>query len=120
MASCSSCYQHLGGFAATRRRNGAEVRRVVAVQAMAFGPRMVGCAEDLQILKSQKTLIPRRRRFDVVSASALATHQLEEERTEKSESTVILEVKGLRAVVADTRQEILSGVDLVIREGEVS
>jgi Fe-S cluster assembly ATP-binding protein len=55
-----------------------------------------------------------------VSADALAA-QLEEERAgNPREAPVILEVQGLRAVVADTRQEILNGVDLVIREGEVS
>ena len=34
-------------------------------------------------------------------------------------SAVLLEVKGLRAKVAATGQEILKGVDLVVREGEV-
>ena len=33
---------------------------------------------------------------------------------------VLLEVQGLSAVVADTGTEILKGMDLVIREGEVS
>jgi hypothetical protein len=31
---------------------------------------------------------------------------------------VLLEVKGLRATVAATGQEILQGVDLTVREGE--
>lgn len=34
-------------------------------------------------------------------------------------SAVLLEVKGLKAKVAATGQEILKGVDLVVREGEV-
>lgn len=34
-------------------------------------------------------------------------------------SAVLLEVKGLKAKVAATGQEILQGVDLTIREGEV-
>ena len=33
-------------------------------------------------------------------------------------SAVLLEVKGLRATVAATGQEILQGVDLTVREGE--
>jgi hypothetical protein len=36
------------------------------------------------------------------------------------DSKVLLEVKGLTAVVADTGKEILRGVDLIIRQGEVS
>ncbi|CAM8952332.1 unnamed protein product [Rhodiola kirilowii] len=32
---------------------------------------------------------------------------------------VVLEVRGLKAVIAETRQEILKGVNLIIREGEV-
>ena len=32
----------------------------------------------------------------------------------------MLEVKGLTAKIADSGKEILKGVDLVIREGEVS
>jgi hypothetical protein len=35
------------------------------------------------------------------------------------DSKVLLEVKGLTAVVADTGKEILRGVDLIIRQGEV-
>lgn len=82
---------------------------------------MVVCAEELGALKRQN--FQRRWRGGssvTVSANALASQQLVEERAEKSESPVILEVKGLKAVVADTRQEILNGVDLVIRQGEVS
>jgi hypothetical protein len=54
-----------------------------------------------------------------VSADALAA-QLEEERAgNPREAPVILEVQGLRVVVADTRQEILNGLDLVIQKDEL-
>ena len=38
----------------------------------------------------------------------------------ESEPAVMLEVKGLCAVVAESGKEILRGVDLTVREGEVS
>jgi Fe-S cluster assembly ATP-binding protein len=47
-----------------------------------------------------------RRRSMITSASS------------KSNAKVLLEVKGLRAKVAETGEEILKGVDLMIREGE--
>jgi len=56
-----------------------------------------------------------------VAVSAVATsQQLDvENRAEKGSPAVLLEVKDLRAVVRETGMEILKGVDLVIREGEV-
>jgi hypothetical protein len=45
---------------------------------------------------------------------------VEEERAgNPREAPVILEVQGLRVVVADTRQEILNGLDLVIQKDEL-
>jgi Fe-S cluster assembly ATP-binding protein len=38
---------------------------------------------------------------------------------EKSSKPVLLEVKGLQAKIAATGQQILNGVDLTVREGEV-
>lgn len=79
------------------------------------------CGEEVGSLKTQS-----RRRWREGSSSSVTVStnamsaQLEEEPAAKGEARVILEVQGLRAVVADTRQEILNGVDLVIREGEVS
>ncbi|KAJ7295667.1 hypothetical protein O6H91_Y171600 [Diphasiastrum complanatum] len=54
-------------------------------------------------------------------ASASATHPDAAVASSSSEDLpkVLLEVKGLRAVVADTRNEILKGVDLTVREGEI-
>lgn len=78
------------------------------------------CGEEVGSLKTQS-----RRRWREGSSSSVTVStnamsaQLEEEPAAKGEARVILEVQGLRAVVADTRQEILNGVDLVIREGEV-
>jgi Fe-S cluster assembly ATP-binding protein len=73
--------------------------------------------EDLGIAKNQRS---QRKRNVSVSANAVAAQQLVDERADQNnESPVILEVKGLKAVVSDTRQEILNGVDLVIRQGEV-
>ncbi|KAH9305909.1 hypothetical protein KI387_010313, partial [Taxus chinensis] len=46
-----------------------------------------------------------RKKFSVARASATGD--------------VLLEVKGLKAVVAESRMEILQGIDLVIRQGEV-
>ncbi|KAG0569243.1 hypothetical protein KC19_6G076600 [Ceratodon purpureus] len=127
MASCSSCCQHVatpgvGGFAAASRRE----TRAAGVQVVGAGRLQLKkgavCGEELFRGQSLQGLQRRVRRSGgsvAVSANALAA-QLQEERAEKpSEARVILEVQGLRAVVADTRQEILNGVDLVIREGEV-
>ena len=56
-----------------------------------------------------------------MAVSAVApSQQLDvENRAEKGSPAVLLEVKDLRAVVRETGMEILKGVDLVIREGEV-
>lgn len=123
MASCSSCCQHLvgTGFAVSssnRRSNGPEA--AAAVRAVVGGrPSLQQLRiEDLGISKNQRS--QRKRNFSV-SANAVAAQQLVDERADQNnESPIILEVKGLKAVVSDTRQEILNGVDLVIRQGEVS
>lgn len=51
-----------------------------------------------------------------VAAAAVA---IEPQNTSTSNSNVLLEVKGLTAVVAESRQEILKGIDLIIYQGEV-
>ncbi len=51
--------------------------------------------------------------------ATLATRPEAAEGTDGAASNVLLEVKGLTAVVADSGKEILRGVDLVIRVGEV-
>ncbi len=51
--------------------------------------------------------------------ATLATRPEAAEETDGAASNVLLEVKGLTAVVADSGKEILRGVDLVIRVGEV-
>ncbi|CAK9864365.1 unnamed protein product, partial [Sphagnum jensenii] len=51
--------------------------------------------------------------------ATLATRPEAAEGTDGAASNVLLEVKGLTAVVADSGKEILRGVDLVIRLGEV-
>lgn len=135
MASCSSCCQQLSsagvrGFAASRRTGaGSAGVQMTAGRFPLRERRMVVCGEDLGGFKSQSLPsvqgVQRRWRGGscggsvTVSANALAA-ELQEEMAGKSDAPVILEVQGLRAVVADTRQEILNGVDLVIREGEVS
>ncbi|KAL9675287.1 hypothetical protein QQ045_003489 [Rhodiola kirilowii] len=48
-----------------------------------------------------------------------ATSGVDSGRGGSSSENVVLEVRGLSAVIADTRQEILKGVNLVIRQGEV-
>lgn len=61
-----------------------------------------------------------RRRTSVAVSAVAASPQLDvESRAEKWSPAVLLEVKDLRAVVRETGMEILTGVDLVIREGEV-
>lgn len=62
-----------------------------------------------------------RRSSGAVSVAAAVTIQPEVAELSKEENlgAVLLEVKGLRAVVADSGKEILNGVDLIIREGEV-
>lgn len=50
----------------------------------------------------------------MVFVNVLVLQQFVEERVEKSELFVIFEVKGLKVVVVDMRQEIFNGVDFVI------
>ncbi|CAM6123507.1 unnamed protein product [Calypogeia fissa] len=56
-----------------------------------------------------------------VVVSALVTPEVESPVIPDGDKVgkVLLEVKGLTAVVADSRKEILRGVDLVIRQGEI-
>eukprot|EP01018_Ginkgo_biloba_P004304 Gb_23256 [translate_table: standard] len=53
--------------------------------------------------------------------SALATEaqNISASNYGRESPNVLLEVKGLAAVVAESRQQILQGIDLIIREGEV-
>lgn len=52
-------------------------------------------------------------------AAATAAVAIEPQNTSTSNSNILLEVKGLTAVVTESRQEILKGIDLIIRQGEV-
>lgn len=89
--------------------------RVGAATGALRGARL--CAEHSGFVNLRKWS----RRWNSVAVSAVATsQQLDvENRTEKGSPAVLLEVKDLRAVVRETGMEILKGVDLVIREGEV-
>jgi hypothetical protein len=118
MAFCSSCCQHLSlaglrGCAAVSRCTGVERAagvQVVAGRSLQLRERhrmVVYGEENAGSYKSQS--LHRRWRHGAfggsvtVSADALAA-QLEEERAgNPCEAPVILEVQGLRAVVADTR-----------------
>ena len=126
MACCSSCCQHVSpaGVAGIARRESGRVGAVQAVvcRAQLRERRMLVCGDDVRVGRRQSW---QRRGGSsnasvTVSATALAAQEEQEHAENRSDAPVILEVQGLRAVVADTRQEILSGVDLVIREGEVS
>ncbi|XP_024403756.1 ABC transporter I family member 6, chloroplastic-like isoform X2 [Physcomitrium patens] len=132
MASCSSYCQHVSSSAgvrglATSRCNVVHVGAGRVGIQMAAGilhlreKSMTVCGEKLEILNPHCHRKWRRGSCGgavALSANALAA-QFDEVVAEKSDSPVILEVQGLTAVVSDTRQEILKGVDLVIRAGEV-
>jgi Fe-S cluster assembly ATP-binding protein len=51
--------------------------------------------------------------------AAAAAVDIEPQNVSTSNSNVLLEVKGLTAVVTESRQEILKGIDLIIHQGEV-
>jgi Fe-S cluster assembly ATP-binding protein len=51
--------------------------------------------------------------------AAAAAVDIEPQNASTSNSNVLLEVKGLTAVVTESRQEILKGIDLIIHQGEV-
>ncbi|XP_065870934.1 ABC transporter I family member 6, chloroplastic [Euphorbia lathyris] len=63
----------------------------------------------------------RRSSLHLVSAALSALHPIEASGTSAldSEKIPLLEVKNLTAVIAESRQEILKGVNLVVHEGEI-
>uniref|UniRef100_A0A0D6R3Q8 ABC transporter domain-containing protein n=1 Tax=Araucaria cunninghamii TaxID=56994 RepID=A0A0D6R3Q8_ARACU len=78
-----------------------------------------------RIIQPHSVASKNRKNFIIASVAAAAiTTQPENasapySSTSNSEEEVLLEVKGLKAVVAESRLEILQGIDLVIRQGEV-
>uniref|UniRef100_A0A7N0RCM1 ABC transporter domain-containing protein n=1 Tax=Kalanchoe fedtschenkoi TaxID=63787 RepID=A0A7N0RCM1_KALFE len=62
---------------------------------------------------------PVRAKAAVSAADSPVTSGLENGSGNSSSDKVLLEVRGLTAVIAETRQKILKGVNLIIREGEV-
>lgn len=60
-----------------------------------------------------------KKNFLQLPRAAAAAVDIEPQNTSTSNSNILLEVKGLTAVVAESRQEILKGIDLIIRQGEV-
>lgn len=54
------------------------------------------------------------------SLSAVESSTSRDGPDDSNTSTPLLEVKGLTAVIAETKQQILKGVDLVINPGEVN
>lgn len=64
--------------------------------------------------------IPHERRSSVVKSSlTLDSTTISTENNEGESSKVLLEVKDLTAVIAESGQQILKGVNLVMREGEI-
>ena len=61
-----------------------------------------------------------RRRSVRIATASLSAVNYPSTSFSDSQKSVLLEVKDLTAVIAETKQEILKGVNLVVYEGEVS
>jgi len=68
--------------------------------------------------QSQPTHTRKKNSMQLPRAAAAAV-DIEPQNASTSNSNVLLEVKGLTAVVTESRQEILKGIDLIIHQGEV-
>ena len=72
------------------------------------------------LASSRSRLIRVLDRFHPVRATlAIDSPATDGDRLESSHPRVLLEVKNLEAVIAETRQTVLRGINLTIREGEV-